>query len=315
MKMNYFRILLFFLPLNILLTLYQVNIQRKPHTTPHHTQSNRSLCECDIQSLSYDNDADIQSVKERFDDRTSQRFQEFKERMKDKRQKHKEQRDKNIQEIIEKDKMEKSLAEKVEKGCLMCGCGLGGGVLPVWGLVSGLWYATLSQHVTKMAIQKGIAEGLEVGLANVMEIAKPLSSGQKGTMPAMEVLRRIIAGKFNDEVTLYGIFECINSNIEGLGKANEHGLFVQTVKTMVGKKAALFNNQYKEQAAAVASAVEEGTAAEFAAKTGLLSNTIIASVIAIVVIVLILVIIYLILRYRRKKKMKKKAQYTKLLNE
>nr|SPJ13294.1 rifin PIR protein,putative [Plasmodium sp. DRC-Itaito] len=95
--------------------------------------------------------------------------------MQEKRQKYKEQRDKNIQEIIEKDKMEKSLAEKVEKGCLMCGCGLGGGVLPVWGLISGLWYATLSQYVSttvaKAATDAGVKAAIE-GLGNIFELVK-----------------------------------------------------------------------------------------------------------------------------------------------
>ncbi|KYN92983.1 rifin, partial [Plasmodium reichenowi] len=86
----------------------------------------RLLSEKDMQSSSYDNDADIKSVMQQFDDHTSQRFEEYEERMKDKRQKHKEKRDKNIEQIIKKDKMDKSLAEKVEIGCLRCGCGLGG---------------------------------------------------------------------------------------------------------------------------------------------------------------------------------------------
>ncbi|ETW32018.1 hypothetical protein PFFCH_00544 [Plasmodium falciparum FCH/4] len=57
--------------------------------------------------------------------------------MNEKRQKSKEQRDKNVQKIIEKDKIEKSLTEKVEKGCLRCGCGLGGVAASV-GLFGGL---------------------------------------------------------------------------------------------------------------------------------------------------------------------------------
>ncbi|KYN92977.1 rifin, partial [Plasmodium reichenowi] len=72
-----------------------------------------------------------------------------------------------IQNIILKDKMDKSLAEKVEKGCLRCGCALGGGVLPVWGLISGLWYATLSQYVTQEAIQKGIEAGISASIDGV----------------------------------------------------------------------------------------------------------------------------------------------------
>ncbi|CDO62075.1 rifin [Plasmodium reichenowi] len=312
MKVHYINILLFALPLNIL-----VYNQRNHKSTTRRTPkipTNRSLCEGEKQSSNYDKDTGMKSIMQQFVDRTSQRFEEYKERLKDKRRKRKEQRDKNIQEIIEKDKREKSLEQKIEKGCLKCGCALGGGVLPVWGLVSGIWYASLSQHATKLAIQKGIAEGLKVGLEKVREIANPLSSGVKGTMPEINELETLIAGKFTDEVTLRGIFECINNNINGpLRQAHEP--FFTTVKAMAGKSLTQFNESYPTQAAEVTKAVAEGEAAEFAANTSLLSNSIIVSVVTILVIVLIMIIIYLVLRYRRKKKMKKKAEYTKLLNQ
>ncbi|CAC9696404.1 rifin PIR protein,putative [Plasmodium sp. DRC-Itaito] len=318
MKLHYFKILLFFILLSILVTLYQVHNKNEPSITTHHTPTttSRVLSESDTQSSNYDNNPQMKSVMQQFVDRTSQRLREYDERMREKRQKRKEERDKNIQEIIEKDKMDKSLADKVEKGCLKCGCGLGGGVLPVWGLVSGLWYATLSQYATKMAIEKGIAEGLKIGLDKVTEIASPSFTGHGGaTMPTMQELKTLTTGISGDNLTLYDIFQCINNNIEGLGKASENPIFSKTVKTMVEKGLMQFNSERQQEAAAVKDAFEKAKAAEFAAKTGLLSNTIIASVIAIVVIVLVMVIIYLILRYRRKKKMKKKTQYTKILNE
>ncbi|CDO62032.1 rifin, partial [Plasmodium reichenowi] len=251
MKLHCSKILLLFLPLNIL-----AHNTNKPYITPHHTQTNRSLCECDTQSSNYDKDTGMKSVMQQFVDRTSQRFEEYKERLKDKSQKRKEERDKNIQKIIEKDKMEKSLEQKIEKGCLKCGCALGGGVLPVWGLVCGAGYAGWSQYVAttyaKAATEAGIEKGIEVGLAQVLKIAHPSVSGQEGTVPAIKELETLIAGKFTDGVTLHDIFKCINSNIEGLGKANEHGLFVQTVKSMAEKTSAQFNNeQYQPAIAAV----------------------------------------------------------------
>ncbi|CDO61669.1 rifin [Plasmodium reichenowi] len=319
MNLHCSKILLFVIPLNILVTLYHVYSKNKPYITTHHTPIyiSRVLSEGDTRSSIYDKDEEMKSVKENFYRKTSQIFQEYEERMKDKRQKHKEQRDKNIQKIIEKDKMDKSLTEKIEKGCLRCGCALGGGVLPVWGLVSGLWYATLSQHVTKVAIQKGIEEGLKVGLDVVIKIADPSSVVQGAKIPTVEMLQPWTTGISSDNVTLYGIFECINNNIKG-PLLDTHQPFFTTVKRMVEKTFPVFNSEYNQQATAVASAVEEGKAlkaAEFAAKTGLLSNTIIASVVTILVIVLVMIIIYLILRYRRKEKMKKKAEYTKLLKE
>ncbi|CDO61875.1 rifin [Plasmodium reichenowi] len=309
MKLNYFKILLFFILLNILVTLYHAYNNNEPSITPHHTPiyKSRQLSECNIQSSNYDNDPQMKKVMNTFNRQTSQRLRKYDERLQEKRQKRKEQRDKNIQKIIEEDKMEKSLAEKVEKGCLRCGCALGGGVLPVWGLVSGLWYATLSQHVTKLAIEKGIEKGIEVGLANVMKIADPSLSGQAGTMPPIEMLRTLTTGKFTDGVTLHDIFKCIYYNIYDKLQADGHQIFAATVKSMALKTPTEFNSGHLEQAEAVVNAFKDAEAAEFAGKTGLLSNTIIASVVTIIIIVLIMVIIYLVLRYRRKKKVEFKV--------
>ncbi|SOV78706.1 rifin PIR protein, putative [Plasmodium reichenowi] len=324
MKLHYSEILLFFFPLNILITLYHAhNNENKPSITPHDTLTNRSLCECDIQSSIYDKDAEMKSVKENFDRLTSQRFEEYEERMIDKRQKRKEERDKRTQEIIEKDKMEKSLAEKVEKGCLRCGCALGGGVLPVWCLVSGLWYATLSQYVSttlvKMATDAGIEAGVKVGLAKVTEIVKKILAEQRVlTMPTINVADLMAVGKFNDGVTLHGIFKCISSNIKGLVMADEHQLFSTTVNSMAGKTVRAFNGTYGTYSTAVETAfnnAKAGVLTQGGNATSTLTTAITATVVTIVVIVLILVIIYLILRYRRKKKMKKKLQYKKLLNQ
>ncbi|ETW58817.1 hypothetical protein PFMC_05297 [Plasmodium falciparum CAMP/Malaysia] len=88
-----------------------------------------------------------------FDRQTSQRFEEYNERMNKNRQKCKEQCDRDIQNIILKDKIakglkqqlttletnidtndiptcvcDKSVADKVEKTCLKCGGVLGGAV-------------------------------------------------------------------------------------------------------------------------------------------------------------------------------------------
>ncbi|ETW39109.1 hypothetical protein PFTANZ_00171, partial [Plasmodium falciparum Tanzania (2000708)] len=127
MKLHYTKILLFFFPLNILLTSYHAHNKNKPSITPHHTRTttSRLLSEYDTESSIYDSDEEINSVKEIFERQTSRRFEEYEERMITQRQKYKEQRDKDIQKIILKDKMEKNLAKKIEKGCLRCGCGLG----------------------------------------------------------------------------------------------------------------------------------------------------------------------------------------------
>ncbi|SOS81833.1 PIR protein, putative [Plasmodium sp.] len=285
----------------------------KSHTP---TTTSRVLSECDLYVSSYDNDPDMKSVKENFDRQTSQRFEEYNERMNRKRQKCKEQCDKDIQQIIVKDKMQKSLAEKVEKGCLMCACGLGGGVAPVWGLVSGLWYATLSQYVYAKAIKEGIKKALEVGLSNVTQIVTEMLGVESSNVPNIEMLFEMTSGTFTNEVSLLGIFESLDRAMVGkyhYGTYSDFALKVQTI----AKSPDTFIN-FIDQSAAVETAFNS---AKTDVLTGIgnitssLSSAIMASFIAIVVIVLVMLIIYLILRYRRKKKMNKKQQYTKLLKE
>ncbi|SOS81704.1 PIR protein, putative [Plasmodium sp.] len=298
-----------------------VNNQTNSYITPRHTPTSisRVLSECDIHTYIFDDDEDMKSVKENFDRQTSQRFEEYNEHMNDKRQKCKEQCDKDIQEIILKDKIKKSLAYKVEKGCLKCGCALGGGIAPVWGLVSGLWYATLSQYVSttlvKMATDAGIQKGLEVGLAKITELATTIL-GNADKIPTFNVGELITAGKITDDITFYDIFKTLDTAMLGkfdYGRYSEFSTWIQGIF----QKPSNFKS-FTEQTQAVSTAFSEtkaGVLAEGASTTSNLSTAIITSIIVIVVIVLVMIIIYLILRYRRKKKMNKKLQYTKLLKE
>ncbi|SOS81786.1 PIR protein, putative [Plasmodium sp.] len=295
------------------------NNKTKPYITPHAPSiTSRVLSECDLYMTNYDNDPDMKSVKENFHRKTSQRFEEYNERMKDKRQKCKEQCDKDIQKIILKDKVEKSLALKVEKVCLMCACGLGGGVGPVWGLVSGLWYATWSQYVAtivpKAATDAGIAEGVKVGLVKVKEIA---IGALRNTIsiPELKVGDIITAGHFTDGVSLDGVLKAMDTFMLETFDESPYAAFSTWVQAIANPSKL---KSFSAEAAEITKAFTD-------AKTGILTKTgnatsslttaITASIIAIVVIVLVMVIIYLILRYFRKKKMKKKLQYTKLLKE
>ncbi|CAC9696396.1 rifin PIR protein,putative [Plasmodium sp. DRC-Itaito] len=308
MKVHFSNILLFVIALNIL-----EHNNNEPYITTYHTQTNRSLCECDTQSSNYDKDTGMKSVMQQFVDRTSQRFEEYKERLKGKRQKRKAERDKNIQKIIEKDKREKSLEQKIEKGCLKCGCALGGGVLPVWSLVSGIWYASLSQYATKTAIEAGIKAGLEEGIKQVGEIFGKTSYAAK--VPEFTVKEMLSSGKFTNSVHLFEMVEHINT-MHNKFPDPMYTHFWLKIQSIVEEGTIIeFNKENSAHIATVTEAFEKCKAAEFALHTGSLSNTIIASVVTIIIIVLIMVIIYLVLRYRRKKKMKKKAQYTKLLNQ
>ncbi|SOS81626.1 PIR protein, putative [Plasmodium sp.] len=318
MKLHYSKILLFLILLSILITSSsnaqnKNKIYIKSHTP---TTTSRVLSECDLYMSSYDNDPDMKSVKENFDRQTSQRFEEYNERMNRKRQKYKEQCDKDIQQIIVKDKMQKSLAEKVEKGCLMCACGLGGGVAPVWGLVSGLWYATLSQYVYAKAIKEGIKKGLEVGLPKVTEIVTQKLQLEWSGVPTIEMLEKMTSGTFTNEISLLHIFESLDRAMFGKFKSGQYSNFAFNVQSIVKSPDTFVN--FTEQSTAVEIAFNSAKT-DVLTKTGnatsSLSSAIIASFIAIVVIVLVMLIIYLILRHRRKKKMNKKQQYTKLLKE
>nr|SPJ13192.1 rifin PIR protein, putative [Plasmodium sp. DRC-Itaito] len=301
MKLHCYKILLFALPLNILVTLYQVYNNNEPYITPHHKATTTS--------------------REHFDRQTSQRFEEYKERLKEKRQKRKEERDKNIQKIIEKDKMEKSLTEKVEKGCLMCGCGLGGvaasvgvfGGLGVYGSKTAAWAATAAA-----AKAAGIKAGLEEGLKRVIAIAGMSLEGQEDKIPTVGILQPWTTGIAGDNLTLYDIFKCISRNLKGQFNTNIHENFILALDTMAKTTPTEFNKTYGTPAKAVADAVTKGKADAISAahaEYAHLYSAIGYSVLAILIIVLVLIIIYLVLRYRRKKKMKKKDQYTKLLNQ
>ncbi|ETW45875.1 hypothetical protein PFMALIP_06057 [Plasmodium falciparum MaliPS096_E11] len=194
MKLHYTKLLLFFFTLNILLTSYHAHNKNKPSITPHHTRSttSRLLSEYDTESSIYDSDDEIDSVKEIFERQTSRRFEEYEERMITQRQKYKEQRDKDIQKIILKDKMEKNLAEKIEKGCLMCGCGLGSvaGSIGLFGAVAiNIWKpaaldaaitAALNANAVKIAAAANAA-GEVIGKALVIaELQKMGISTLKG---------------------------------------------------------------------------------------------------------------------------------------
>ncbi|SOV83981.1 rifin PIR protein, putative [Plasmodium reichenowi] len=341
MKLHYSKILLFVLPLNILVTsLSNAHNKNKPYTTTHHTQTTRSLCECDVQSSIYDKDEDIKSVKEIFDRQTSKRFEEYEERIKDKRQKRKEQRDKNIQKIIEEDKREKSLADKVEKGCLMCGCGLGGVAASV-GLFGGLgtygWKTASTTVALANAEKVGAAKGAEAGVAKVIELIKSKYCVSTLGVQQLETLFTVKNDTVVTNITqaLYEQYKatCLPSpvsvRVSGVNLKSPICKLVplSSQSTFDRSSAEAFIKRTVENivleaepvaAAATQQATNEVIQSSIAvvdAKSAYLYSAIGYSVLAILIIILVMIIIYLVLRYRRKKKMNKKSQYTKLLNQ
>ncbi|SOS78646.1 PIR protein, putative [Plasmodium sp. gorilla clade G1] len=315
MKLHYTKMFFFYYPLNILVSSsYEQNNNKqyiKSHTS---TTISRVLSEYDLYMPKYDNDADMKSVKEKFDRQTSQRFEENEERMNRKRQKCKEQCDKDIQEIILKDKIEKSLEEKVEKVCLICGCGLGGVAASV-GIIGSLAVNELKKAALLVAVQKGIDAGIKAAIKGLGEIYV-LSD-----FKLIDWAAKINGTNFlkpNDLIRIVSevYYKCIDSN------NGSDFLFCQAMGGLREQNSTLPLETISREAAKAAGAAGEASKAVEKAQITLanaesthLYSAIGYSVTAILIIVLIMIIIYLILRYRRKKKMNKKLQYTKLLNK
>ncbi|CDO61701.1 rifin [Plasmodium reichenowi] len=364
MKVNYINILLFALPLNIL-----VYNKRNHYITTSYTQTNRSLCECELYApANYDSDSQMKEVMDNFSKQTQQRFHEYDERMKTTRQKCKDKCDKEIQKIILKDKLEKqmaqqldtletkidtndiptcvcekSLADKVEKGCLRCGYGLGT-VAPTVGLLGtvaiGAWKNTAIAAATKAAIAKGAAKGLAAGNTRGMEIVIYGLKHFGVDKLFNEIYQSILKiDRFTDLKNFAEVIiaehkttcslnttkgaQCIKFDMKvGIRLANGEARGPPAVQSVPKMIKGILEPAEKTAEEVTKSVTKEATEAAIKTNTGVVEaattpyyTTIIASIIAIVVIVLIMVIIYKILRYRRKKKMKKKLQYIKLLEE
>ncbi|SOV83879.1 rifin PIR protein, putative [Plasmodium reichenowi] len=329
MNLHYTKILLFSLPLNIL--VYNNN---EPPITPHHTPIyiSRVLSEKDIKSSNYDNDTQMKRVKQQFDDRTSQRFEEYEERMKDKRQKRKEERDKNIEKIIQKDKMDKSLTEKIEKGCLRCGCGLGGVAASV-GLFGGLGtYGWKSAAITE-AIAEVTAKGLDAGAKEgvkvlINKLKNEVVLEKLFDLPLVDAITE--ENYFNAALISEGVKREYESLCNTVSTCEKYHLFYyyKTMKNADGSQLLVDSaKRIVEEAVKKASektinvtksqmeTLEAGKLAQITDTSTYSYSAIGYSVLAILIIVLVMIIIYLVLRYKRKKKMKKKAEYTKLLNQ
>ncbi|SOV83930.1 rifin PIR protein, putative [Plasmodium reichenowi] len=369
MKVHYINILLFAVPLNILAH----NNNNNPSITQK-IPTTRRLCECELYApANYDNDQEMKKVMENFIKQTQQRFYEYDDRMKTIRQKCKEKCDKEIQKIILKDKLEKqieeqlttletkintddiptcicekSLADKVEKGCLRCGEILGS-AMPELGAMGGMALYTLSQlkpyalfTAAKYAMFKGAAVGKIIGD----------TLGKKAVISGLQ--------HFEVDVFFPKIYNSIGNAIPyydaktiGAAIAKEHAQNCAMGATNLGNKCHAFEfileirdastlretgppasdyipefiksfiGEIKRNADARTAEVSSATYSDIMTEqTALIEagfnnsiTSIYAAIIAIVIIILIMVIIYLILRYRRKKKMKKKLQYIKLLEE
>ncbi|EUR62178.1 hypothetical protein PFBG_05892 [Plasmodium falciparum 7G8] len=345
MKVHYINILLFSLPLNIL--------EHNPwnHYMKPHTYTNRSLCECDLYIPNYDNDAQMKEVMENFNKQTQQRFHEYDERMKTTRQKCKDQCDKEIQKIILKDKLEKqmeqhfnmlhteiqsdaiptcvcekSIADKVEKGCLRCG-GVLGGTLPELGLICGTALYTLNawkplalKAATEEAITEATSLATKAGINTVVSKIKGLLAAFDGDKGLFDLTKIVTPSTFDNGPALFKSAEELANGICIVnGKDIDGSSFCSTIlrgdTTHFGPYAKAGRSTFEATLTTKTAEFKGANIGAVDAKYAFWQTANIAPVVAIVVIVLIMVIIYLILRYRRKKKMKKKLQYIKLLEE
>ncbi|SPJ12397.1 rifin PIR protein,putative [Plasmodium sp. DRC-Itaito] len=343
MKVHYINILLFAHALNIL-----AHNKNKPHTTPSHTPkiaTTRSLCECELYApVNYDNDPEMKRVMDNFNKQTQQRFRDYDDRMVEKRKHCKERCDKEIQKIILKDKLEKelidkfatlqtdiqsdaiptcvcekSLADKVEKGCLRCAQNLGGIVVPssgVIGEIAALSLIAWKNAAITSAIDFATKKGIQAGIKAVIEYIKEIPNFSR-YLNAVDWTKYITKLNYN---TVAGLADAAKAAIKSAGSTcpDSGGKFALVCNRISHNSNAFLGPvvAHGEEAAAAKTASVQKAALDTIKSTTTTSTTAItASIIAVVVIVLIMVIIYLVLRYRRKKKMKKKLQYIKLLEE
>ncbi|SOS79555.1 PIR protein, putative [Plasmodium sp. gorilla clade G1] len=338
MKVHYFNILLIALPLNILV----ISPQKNPSITQK-IPTTRLLCECELYStVNYDNDSQMKSVINNFNKQTQQRLHEYDERMKTIRQECKEQCDKEIQKIILKDKLEKelmdkfatlhtdiqsdaiptcvcekSIADKMEKGCLRCGQNLGG-IVPGLGLIGGAALYSINvwkPAAIKAAIKFSTKEGIKAGIQGV--IAEIKIHPFFRSLSNIQWLKFIKESNYN---TVNGLVDAVNAAIKSTGETCEstNQSFYQVCDGILANSDMWFSpfaEAGKKYAASTTATVQKAALDTIESTTTTCTTVITTSVIAILIIVLVMVIIYLILRYRRKKKMKKKLQYIKLLKE
>ncbi|EUT75437.1 hypothetical protein PFAG_05999 [Plasmodium falciparum Santa Lucia] len=289
---------------------------------------------------------------QQFHDRTTQRFQEYDERMKTTRQKCREQCDKEIQKIILKDKIEKelmhkfatlhtdiqsdaiptcvcekSLADKVEKTCLRCTQNLGGIVAPSSGVLAGIaegalivWKPAAIKAAKAAAAKAASDAATQAGIEAVRLEINKLSVYFNGTTGFVDLTPIVTSSTYDNGLVLVECAKKLIGDLSSNGRGGYTGFYNTAIHTesgelYVGNFGGIGKAAHDAKLASETTALTEAKVGAVDTTYGGFQTYITASVIAIVVIVLIMVIIYLILRYRRKKKMKKKLQYIKLLEE
>ncbi|KOB84945.1 hypothetical protein PFDG_00298 [Plasmodium falciparum Dd2] len=189
----------------------------------------------------------MKEVMQQFEDRTTQRFHEYDERMKTTRQKCKEQCDKVSQKIILKDKIEKelmdkfatldtdiqsdaiptcvcekSLADKVEKFCLNCGMNVGGGVILSSGVLGGIGGLAVNAWKPK-ALDAAIKAALDAAAIDISAAAEAAGNA-RGVEIVTEGLRA------------YGVDELCPELLQSIGNAIPFNNAGQIADAILAKK-------------------------------------------------------------------------------
>ncbi|CDO61551.1 rifin, partial [Plasmodium reichenowi] len=355
--------------------VYNQRNHKSPRTHAPKIATTRSLCECELYApANYDNDPQMKKVMDNFNKQTQQRLHEYDDRMVEKRKHCKDKCDKEIQKIVLKDKLEKeltekfstlqtdiqsdaipscvcekSIADKLEKGCLRCTQTFGGIVAPSSGVLAGIaegavivWKPLALNAAMRAAMVEATAKGLAAGLKEGKEVLilalKYIkvddlfpgifnSIGTKIPFTDGKQIAEAIITKYKATcmpLSNSGARHAACTDFElKAGISAPDGCPYGTPDDIIPKSLNTYVSGAKTSASDKAAEVTLSKIAELQeTNLGAVESTytscqtaIIASVIAIVVIVLVMVIIYKILRYRRKKKMKKKMQYIKLLEE
>ncbi|EUT62763.1 hypothetical protein PFAG_06172, partial [Plasmodium falciparum Santa Lucia] len=220
---------------------------------------------------------------------------------------------------------EKSMVDKVEKGCLRCGVVFGGGIAPSVGLLGGIGQVALSAWKTaaitsaKEAAEKAaIAKATKAAVDAVILQLKSFVNGFTGMTVNLTPI--VTPSNYKCGSVLYTSAKnlasksCIVNGHEMDKSFCNSVVFYDNVRgfnLFAEAGIAKYKTEFASQKALLEAAELDAVDAKYA----FWQTANIAPIVAIVVIVLIMVIIYLILRYRRKKKMKKKLQYIKLLEE
>ncbi|SPJ10428.1 rifin PIR protein,putative [Plasmodium sp. DRC-Itaito] len=327
MIVHYINILLFALPLNILVSCPHKN----PSTAQRITHITRLLCECELYApANYNSDPKMKKVMENFNKQTQQRFHEYDDRMVEKRKQCKDRCDKEIQKIILKDKLEKelmdkfatlqtdiqsdaiptcvcekSMADKMEKNCLLCGEILGTAV-PELGAIGG---SALYGAAVKSSVELGIKMGMQTAISDLKGL-----SGLGTLIGSTKIENFVTPINYCNKTSIVEFVKDIYNN-SCAPNPNSIELFCNSVSTkgvqLLTERAA----SIAEDARSIGADAASGKFAEMTSVSAIFSDPVVISAIVVVTIAVILLIIYLILRYRRKKKMKKKLQNIKLIEE